>query len=116
MRGKAKEVSAFRDQIKKDRAIFFNLDEFSALHEVDGRAMPCIIDNNELTERKSTAKANEHFDGLFLADLLIYVPADAFGALPKPQRVLTVDGKAYQIVDAIDEMGVYSIYLEANRA
>ncbi|WP_462385191.1 hypothetical protein [Intestinibacillus massiliensis] len=107
----------FQEQLNADLdAAFFCAGEFAEEHEVDGRRMLCVLDDNELTERKNAAKEGQHMDGLFLADRLLYVRADIFGALPKPGRLLMLDGKGFLVVDAADEFGVYSIYLEANRA
>ena len=48
--------------------------------------------------------------------LLFYVDAKDFGPLPSPGKVLNMDGRDYLITDAEDEMGIYSISLEANRS
>ena len=50
-----------------------------------------------------------------MKEMLIYVSAKDFGKLPAVGRVLTLDGKSYTISDAIDEDGIYSLCLEANR-
>ena len=55
-------------------------------------------------------------DGIFTNQRLIYVAASDFGPLPKQGSILTLDKRTFRVVDAIDEDGVYSITLEANRA
>ena len=61
-------------------------------------------------------------DGIYLNHKLIYVSAEHYkkapgrSGMPKQGSVLTLDGKIYRVADAIDEGGVYSITLEANRA
>ena len=50
-----------------------------------------------------------------MKELLIYVLADEFGPLPAVGRTLVLDGKTYVISDAINEDGIYSLSLEANK-
>lgn len=45
-----------------------------------------------------------------------FVAASDFGPLPKQGSLLTMDKRTYRVADAIDEDGIYSITLEANRA
>lgn len=108
--------SAFRDQLAADlQATFLNPDEFAEEHTIDGRKLVCMLDDNELLERKTVAKDGQHMDGLFLADKLLYLPVAEYGAPPKPGRMMELDGKVYRVVDVADECGLYSVYLEANR-
>ena len=108
----------FKEQIWRDvGSVFMNLDEFSDIHLVNGREMAVQIDSNEMIEREKHYRNNRemHNDGIYLKELLIYVMAEEFGKLPAVGRILNLDGKAYTVTDAIDEDGIYSISLEANR-
>lgn len=108
----------FKEQIAKDvNNVFMNLDEFSDVHNVNGKDMPCQIDNNELVDREKRYqyKRSLYADGVYLKEVLIYVKAEDFGKLPAVGRSVTLDGKAYIVSDAIDEQGIYSLYLEANK-
>ena len=93
----------FKEQIAADnKNVFMNALEFSEEHIIDDKKMLCIVDNN--------------VDQVGIKDLLIYVRAEDFGALPAIGRTLIFDGKPYIICDAINECGVYSINLEINKA
>ena len=108
----------FKEQIAQDnRNIFMNLDEFSDLHMVNGKEMAVQVDSNEMIDREKRYQYRQrpYADGVYLKELLIYVKAEDFGKLPAVGRVLTFDGINYTISDAIDEDGIYSLYLEANR-
>ena len=76
--------------------------------------MPVQIDSNEQIEREK--RLNQNMDGIFTNQRLIYVAASDFGPLPKQGSILTLDKRTFRVVDAIDEDGIYSITLEANRA
>lgn len=105
----------FKEQVQQDiDAVFFNLDEFSDLHMIDGVEMTCIIDQNELIEREK--KQKDHVDGLHVSTLLVYVRAEEFGSRPKVGSKLRIDNKNYIVTDCTAEMGVYAISLEANRS
>lgn len=108
----------FKEQIAQDnRNIFMNLDEFSDLHMVNGKEMAVQIDSNEMIDREKRYqyKRSLYADGVYMKELLIYVSAEDFGKLPAVGRILTLDGKTYTISDAIDEDGIYSLCLEANK-
>lgn len=107
-------MSAFKDMVATDIGnVFLNDMEFADEHEVNGKRMRLIIDNNEQIEREK--RLNQHMDGIYVKQMLVFLSAADFGKLPKHGALLTLDGKDYRVTDAIDEMGVYSITLEANR-
>lgn len=108
----------FKEQIAHDNsAIFMNLKEFSDIHTINGRKMAAQIDSNEMIDREKRYqyKRSLYADGVFMKELLIYVNAEDFGKLPTVGRILTLDGKTYTISDAVDEDGIYSLCLEANK-
>lgn len=109
----------FKDQIAKDIVtVFMNMEEFAETHTIDGKKMDVMIDSNELVDRgkRYQYKKSLYSDGVYRKELLIYVSASEFGVLPAIGRAMNFDGKKYIVSDAIDEDGIYSIYLEANRA
>lgn len=111
-------MSGLKEQIAADnKKIFMNVDEFSELHTVNGVEMPVQIDNNEMIDREKRYqyKRSLYADGVYLKELLIYVLAEKFGPLPAVGRTLTLDKRTYVISDAINENGIYSISLEANK-
>lgn len=115
-------MSAFKDQVASDiDNIFINTDEFSDMHVIvtGNRTLniPCQIDSNEMIDREKRYqyKRSLYADGVYLKELLIYVKAKDFGPLPAVGRILHLDGKQYIISDAVDEVGIYTISLEANK-
>lgn len=108
----------FKEQIAKDNVqVFMNVDEFGDIHTINGKEMPVIVDNNELVDREKRYRYRNslYADGVYLKELLIYVKESDFGALPKIGRIITYDGKSYIVSDAINEDGIYSLTLEANK-
>lgn len=111
-------MMSFKELVEQDnRTVFMNLDEFADIHVINGKEMPCIIDNNEMIDREKRYqyKRSLYADGVYLKEVLLYVKAEDFGSLPAVGRSLTLDKKSYIISDAIDEGGIYSISLEANK-
>lgn len=107
--------SRFKEIIAEDiHRTFLNLEEFSDLHTVNCKEMPVQIDTNEQIEREK--RMNQNADGVYVNQKLIYVAASDFGPMPKQGSILTLDKKTYRVADAVDEYGVYSITIEANRA
>lgn len=106
-------MSMFKDVIRDDIKTFINSEEFSDIHKINGVEMPVQIDNNEQIEREK--RLNQHMDGIYTKQMLVYVAASDFGKLPKYGSIFNLDGRIYTVTDAIDEGGVFSITLEANR-
>ena len=111
----------FKDLIREDvKNVFMNPEEFSDLHTLNGVEVPVQIDNNEQIEREK--RFNKNMDGIYVNQKLIYVSAEDYkkapgrAGLPKQGPTRSLDGRVYRVADAIDESGIYSITLEANRA
>ena len=108
-------MSIFKDMIAADvHAVFLNTEEFSDIHNVNGVEMPVQEDSNEQIEREK--RFNQHMDGLYLNQKLIYVSAADYGPMSKQGSTIRYDGRRYKVADAIEEDGVYSITLEEARA
>lgn len=105
---------SFKEILESDvHEVFMNVDEFSDMHVVNGKKMAVQIDSNEQIEREK--RMNQHMDGIYKNQKLIYVAASDFGNLPAQGSKLTLDGKMYTVSDAVSEDGIYSITIEANR-
>ena len=108
----------FKEQIARDNTVvFMNLDEFGEMHIVNDVPMLCIVDNNEMIDREKRYQYRRslYADGVYMKELLIYVKASDFGKLPAIGRSITFDKKTYLVSDAVDEDGIYSLCLEANK-
>ena len=108
----------FKEQIALDNTkVFMNFDEFAEMHLINGTEMLCLVDNNEMIDREKRYqyKRSLYADGVYIKALLIYVKAEDFGPLPSTGRIVYFDKKSYIVSDAIDEDGIYSLYLEANK-
>ena len=54
----------FKDVIASDvHDTFMNADEFSDMHEINGKMMPVQVDSNEQIEREK--RSNQHMDGIY---------------------------------------------------
>lgn len=106
---------SFKDVIASDvHDTFMRADEFSDIHTINGVEMPVQVDSNEQIEREK--RFNQHMDGIYKNQKLIYVAATDYGPMPKQGTLIKFDGKPYKVADAISEDGIYSLTLEANRA
>jgi hypothetical protein len=107
--------SEFKSMLEKDvNNTFFNPDEFTEYHTIDGRKMRVLIDDLELAKRDPSGAKDT--DALYKSDILILVPAEEYGARPKVGRLLLLDNKLnYSIEKVVEENGVYLLTLGAYR-
>lgn len=96
---------------------FLNPEEYGERHMVNGRPIDIVIDDCELIEREKRQKgAQAYRQGVYKKQVLFYVLANEFGTLPPSGHILILDQEKYIITDAINEGGIYSISLEAQRS
>ena len=107
----------FKEQATADvAAVFFNTDEFSDTHNVNGKDMAVQIDSNELQKRNAGKVYSAEAAGLYKGTWLLYTAAAIYGAKPAIGSIISLDGKTRRVLDVKDEAGVYSIELEAIRS
>ncbi len=105
----------FKELLRQDvKNVFLNPAEFGKEHIVNGEKMMIIIDDNELTEREKRMKS--HMDGMYKKQTLVYVSALDFGPLPGVGKPVKIDGITFIVADSLNEGGVYSLHLEANKS
>lgn len=110
-------MSEFKDIIHEDVSdVFINPDEFSDMHVINGLEMPAQFDENEQVEREKRRIADgKDTAGVYNNQKLLYVKADDFGAFPAIGQRITIDDGVYSVVDALDEVGIYTITLKESR-
>ena len=109
---------AFKAQLQTDlENVWFNTDEFCDMHTVDGVSMHVLFDKYELDKNDdSTTKTKVRTEGIYLDQLLIFVPVSEFGPKPRTGRTIVLDGKkSYRVNDVLTEDGLYRMELEAVR-
>lgn len=104
----------FKEIVRTDiQNMFLNPEEFAEEHVVNGKKMKILIDNNEMIEREKREKS--YIRGIYKKQFLIYVAAKDYGPLPGLGTSVNLDSNIFLVSDAVNEMGVYSISLEANK-
>ena len=104
----------FKEIVRTDiQNMFLNPEEFAEEHVVNGKKMKILIDNNEMIEREKREKS--YIRGIYKKQFLIYVAAKDYGPLPGLGTSVNLDNNIFLVSDAVNEMGVYSISLEANK-
>lgn len=101
----------FKERIRQDiDTVFLNLEEFAELHRIEGKEIPIVIDNNELTKLKQG-----QILGLVDADMLIFGRCVDFPDDMNPGRLLNVDGREMIVTNTGVDMGMIEVALKQNR-
>lgn len=104
----------FKESIQDDLNIFFNEDEFGDLHNINGKDMTVIIDEDMLEEYKE--KRDMDSDGMYEAKMMIYIRNDDLGYRPAIGSSLKLDNIKYFVLSVADSNGMYQILLGVNKA
>lgn len=102
-------MRTFKDWVKSDREIFFNLDEFGEVHIIDGDATTCIFESDvyeDMDERSS------RYGGVYNKLLTLFVKAEDLVQRPQISEYMEIDGERYEVVNVDDTSKLYEISLQ----
>lgn len=109
----------FKDYVALDLdAVFFNVNEFAETRTIDGTEMLVIIQQPGVEERSAhwEGGAKQSFDeGMYKADLVLYVKRKDYGPMPKSDKLITIDKKDYRIKACSLKAGAYRMTLQRVR-
>ncbi len=100
----------FKDMIQSDLDfVFFNSEEFAESHNINGKVVSCIVDNDRLIER-----SKKEFDGIYVGELLIFVRKEEIKGKLSQGMPLIYDNRQMNIFSVREDEGMYEIILNAN--
>lgn len=110
----------FKDFASEDiSAVFFNRDEHTDLHNVDGKDVLVILEKSDVRDHSAhwEAGAKQNFDtSLYNRHIILYIRVEDYGPKPKQGKLLMLDKKiAYSIQKCDDESGIYRMAMERVR-
>jgi len=106
---------SLKDVIAADlSAVFFNIDEFAELHDIDGKQIMAIIDEDILKQRSQDKR--ENFDGVYRGEIVLFVKAADFSKRPVKGQRLRIDGRLMMVDSCGESDGILEITLEANES
>lgn len=105
----------FKEQVERDiTAVFHNSNEHADVLEfwISGTRYkgPVILDDGGAQDRKKPS--TDHADGLFLVDLVMYVPLTLLKRIPKKDETVEIGDDVYTITKVHPEVGDIVLYLE----
>ena len=103
----------FKEQMEKDfDNTFFNLNEFAELHELDGKNIPVVVDNETLLQLNLGTTADS--DGIFQDNKMFFVLKKYLEDEPVIDQIMEFDGESYQVGNVMEDFGGYVIILRGN--
>ncbi|MCL2694057.1 MAG: hypothetical protein FWE60_02995 [Oscillospiraceae bacterium] len=108
-------AKGFKAQIRRDlEKVFHNADEHADMVDVEysGKCykIPVVIDSEGARERKRAAKDNAQ--GIFTADLTVYINYADMKTMPRKEHRIKISGKQYNIVKSAFDAGSITLDLE----
>lgn len=106
-------MRSFKEQMEKDfDNTFFNLNEFAELHELDGKKIPVVVDNETLLQLNLGKTADS--DGIFQDNKMFFVLKKYLEDEPVIDQIMEFDGESYQVGNVMEDFGGYTIILRGN--
>lgn len=98
----------FHEIVEQDITdVFLNFDEFGSMHNISGKDMLVMLDDNDLQYRNDR-------NGVQLGNYMFYAHASDFEKRPEAGDRLMLDGQSMFVADCKEDMGVYTITLTQN--
>lgn len=98
---------ALCDQVEDDLSMFFDLDEMATIHNISGKQISVVIDNDQ-GQRNSIKAPGGVYDG----NLLFFAKTSELPTI-LPDSMITFDGVPYQVVGVVSEEGMSQVTLRA---
>ncbi len=106
-------MRSFEDQLEKDfDRVFFNVDEFGELHDIDGEKIPVVVDNETLLQLNLGKTADS--DGIFQDNRMFFVQKKYLEEEPAVGQILEFDGESYLVGNVMKDFGGYTVILREN--
>jgi len=102
-------MKSFKECLVEDSKVFFNNNEFSEKHNINGRLLNIVVDNNQLMNRSKV-----EYEGVMVGDILYYVTSEDYGKAPKVDEVQMYDNIPCKVFDVRIDSGMYEIILKRN--
>jgi len=108
-------AKTFKDFLQQDVSnVFFNIDEMSDEHELEGRTLNIIVDESNLEGMRGYGKDQlSASQELYVHFITIFVKISDF-YVPKVGSQLRLDNQYYYVEESYDESGIVKIVLSAN--
>ena len=108
-------MRSFKDQLEKDfDSTFFNMNEFAELHNIDGKEVPVVVDNDTLLALNLGKNADS--DGIFEDAKLFFILKKYLDSEPVIGQIIDFDGESYPIGNILEDFCGYTIILRVNES
>lgn len=100
---------AFKDYVEQDLNVFFNVEELGETHNLNGKDVTLVMDNELLKERQIKAA-----EGTYIGDLLFHIRKSEWGKKPVIRKqIVTFDQAKHRVSDYSEDNGICTVTLEA---
>lgn len=94
--------------------VFLDLDELSEMVNIDGVEIVAVIERTSLKQR--TMRQDSQYDGIYKAEMALYVKESDLGYRPVFGQSMQVNGKFYLVAECSEENGMLEVILGANES
>ena len=108
-------MPGFKAQVKRDiKKVFNNAAEHADITQVEYNGVqykiPIVIDHDGARDRQRPS--SDHADGIFIADMTVYISFYDLKIVPRKETTITIGGVDYNIVKVGCDAGEITLDLE----
>lgn len=105
-------MNNFKQFLCDDLDTFINFDEFANEHDIDGKQIKCIIDEDINKERNINSQTR-HFEGVYNNQCSVFIKSKDIEK-PSIAQTMHIDGFMYLVSNVSESDGLYEIELTRN--
>ncbi len=100
----------FKDQVALDNdKVFLNLEEFTTEHNLNGRVIKCVVDEEKFQNK--ILKRESNLEGVYKKGVTIFVSDSFLKYTPHPNELFKLDDENYTVLSSKYDMGIHEIDL-----
>lgn len=99
-------MAAFKEMVANDRDIVLNLDEFGEEHDISGKTITCVFDDQALRNRQGGAEL-----AVAESSVLLYAKCEDLPSRRGYGAELMIDGIPYIVNTWDEDMGIATVTL-----
>lgn len=106
-------MTSFKDLLQEDFEVFLAEDEFAEKLEFDGKEITAVRDDDVYAKRNQV-NINYEGDGIFKDAITLFIRKEELDYKPVEGQTVTLEDEFYTVRNCREDIGMYTIELEAN--
>ena len=108
-------MSTFKEDLNEDlRGVFFDVDEFTEEHDLNGIVCLCVVEKSRTEEKYLRGATYDVYEGIHGVGVIVHVASRLLKEIPVEGMRFDIDGEVMLVDSCTHEAGLLSIALKGH--